>query len=101
MRKIAGPGHVPSDSIKYDTLAFLCTQNFIFGEQERARLEKLGDFSWDDIVKINVRERLQVFTKDGQVRKIEFDKLDFMIRPACRFCDDYSAEYADISFGGV
>ncbi len=100
MRKMQALGIVPSDSIKY-VFGLFCTQNFIFGEQERSRLEKLGDFSWDDIAKVNVRERLQVFTKDGQVRKIEFDKLDFMIRPACRFCDDYSAEYADISFGGV
>jgi coenzyme F420 hydrogenase subunit beta len=100
LRKMQALGIVPSDAIKY-VLGLFCTQNFIFGEKERAKLEELGGFSWKDIAKINVRERLQIFTKSGEVIKIEFDKLKFMIRTACRFCDDYSAEYADISFGGV
>jgi coenzyme F420 hydrogenase subunit beta len=29
------------------------------------------------------------------------DELEFMKRFACYFCPDYSAEYADLSFGGV
>ncbi|QLA16896.1 Coenzyme F420 hydrogenase/dehydrogenase, beta subunit C-terminal domain [Desulfolutivibrio sulfoxidireducens] len=100
LRKMQAMGIVPSDAIKY-TLGLFCTRNFLFGDTERARLEQIGGFSWDDIVKVNVRERLQIFTRDGEVKKIEFDKLDFMTRSACRYCDDYSAEYADLSFGGV
>ncbi|MCP4672066.1 MAG: coenzyme F420 hydrogenase, partial [Desulfobacula sp.] len=37
----------------------------------------------------------------GEIRKIGLDKLDFMKRKACSFCMDYSAELADISFGGI
>ena len=29
------------------------------------------------------------------------DELEFMKRFACYFCPDYSAEYADVSFGGI
>ena len=36
-----------------------------------------------------------------EVRYIPLDKLDFMKRYACQYCDDYSAEYADLSFGGI
>lgn len=100
LRKMQALGIVPSDAIKY-TLGLFCTQNFMFGEAQRAKLEELGGFSWGDIKKVNVRERLQVHTKSGDIKKIEFGKLDFMTRPACRYCDDYSAEYADLSFGGV
>ncbi len=100
LRKMQALGIVPSDLIKY-VLGLFCTQNFMFGDAEKASLERIGGFSWGDIKKINVRERLQIFTKDGEIKKIDFDKLDFMIRPACRYCDDYAAEFADLSFGGV
>jgi coenzyme F420 hydrogenase subunit beta len=100
LRKMQALGIAPSDSIKY-ALGLFCTQNFMFGEKEKARLEEIGGFSWEDITKVNVRERLQIFTTSGDIKKIEFGKLEFMTRPACRYCDDYSAEYADLSFGGV
>jgi coenzyme F420 hydrogenase subunit beta len=29
------------------------------------------------------------------------DELEFMKRFACYFCEDYAAEFADISFGGI
>ena len=29
------------------------------------------------------------------------EELEFMKRFACYFCPDYSAEYADVSFGGI
>jgi coenzyme F420 hydrogenase subunit beta len=100
LRKMQALGIVPSDTIKF-TFGLFCAQNFMFGEKERAKLEEIGGFSWSDISKVNVKQRLQIFTKSGEIIKIEFNKLGFMIRAACRYCDDYSAEYADISFGGV
>ncbi len=38
---------------------------------------------------------------DGDVKTIMLDELEFMKRFACYFCPDYSAEYADVSFGGI
>ena len=38
---------------------------------------------------------------NGEIRLIPLDRLEFMKRFACQYCDDYSAEYADISFGGI
>ena len=38
---------------------------------------------------------------DGEVRNIPIEELDFMKRYACKYCGDYTAEFADISFGGI
>ena len=37
----------------------------------------------------------------GRSASIPLDHLDFMKRFACRYCDDYAAEFADLSFGGI
>jgi coenzyme F420 hydrogenase subunit beta len=42
-----------------------------------------------------------VHLNNGDIKKIMLDELEFMKRFACYFCPDYSAEYADVSFGGI
>ncbi|MBF0112594.1 MAG: Coenzyme F420 hydrogenase/dehydrogenase, beta subunit C-terminal domain [Desulfamplus sp.] len=100
IRKMEALGVVPSDSILYH-FGLFCTGNFSFGEAERKKLEEIGKFKWEEVRKVNVKEELLITLNSGEVKKISLDKLDFMKRYACRYCDDYSAEYADISFGGI
>jgi coenzyme F420 hydrogenase subunit beta len=100
IRRMEVLGIVPSDAIKYH-LGLFCTGSFVFGPEQRKRLEEIGGFEWADIRKVNVKENLLVHLKSGEVKAIPLPELDFMKRYACRFCDDYSAEYADISFGGI
>jgi len=100
LRKIETLGIVPSDSIKF-CFGLFCSGNFIFNEEAQSKLEKLGSCKLKDLKKINVKEDFLLHLKKGETRTIALDKLDFMKRPACRFCMDYSAELADISFGGI
>lgn len=100
IRKMEALGIVPSDSISFH-LGLFCTGNFVFGEAQRKHLEEIGNFSWEDVEKVNVKEELMIRLASGEVRTIPLEKLDFMKRFACRYCDDYSAEFADISFGGI
>ena len=100
VRRIEALGIVPSDVIKY-CFGLFCSGNFIFGEEERKKMEKLGGFSWKDLKKVNVKEKLMLHLKNGEVKALPLDNIDFMKRQACMYCDDYSAEYADISFGGI
>ena len=37
----------------------------------------------------------------GEQREISLTELEDLKRGACRYCNDFSAEYADISFGGL
>jgi coenzyme F420 hydrogenase subunit beta len=100
IRRMEALGIVPADSIKF-LFGLFCTGNFFFGSEPRRVLEQIGNFQWDEVRKINVKEELMVHLRNGEVRYIPLDKLDFMKRPACLYCEDYAAEYADLSFGGL
>ena len=64
-------------------------------------MEKLGKFKWDEVYKVNVKEDLMIHMRNEEVRHIPLEQLGFMKRYACQFCDDYAAEFADLSFGGL
>jgi coenzyme F420 hydrogenase subunit beta len=100
LRKIETLGIVPSDVIKF-SLGLFCSGNFVFGTAEREKVAALGQFKWEEVKKLNIKDQLMIQLHDGNIKTIALDELEFMKRYACRFCPDYSAEYADISFGGI
>ena len=91
---------VPADSIKF-CLGLFCSGNFVYGKKEQAKIAELGDFQWQDVRKINIKQDLMVHLSNGDIKTVELDELEFMKRFACYFCPDYAAEYADLSFGGI
>ena len=99
-RKIETLGIVPSDAIKY-CLGLFCSGNFTIGKGERKRLAEQFGFRWENIKHINIKDELMIHLNDGKIKCIPLDEIDFMKRYACRYCSDYSSEYADISFGGI
>lgn len=99
-RKIQTMGIVPSDAIK-SCLGLFCSGNYTIGSGERKRLAEQYGFRWENVGKINIKEDLIIHFNDGKMKFIPLNDLDFMKRYACRYCSDYSAEYADISFGGI
>jgi coenzyme F420 hydrogenase subunit beta len=100
VRRMEALGIVPADAIRYH-FGLFCTGNFKFGAEERKKLEAIGNFRWDEVAKVNVKENLIVHLKNGERRSLPLDELELMKRYACRFCDDYAAEFADLSFGGI
>jgi coenzyme F420 hydrogenase subunit beta len=100
LRRIQALGMEPSNAVSV-VFGLFCTGNFMFGDKERRRLEEIGGFQWADVVKINVKEEFMVHLRSKEIRRIPTEQLAFMKRHACRFCSDYSAEYADFSFGGL
>lgn len=100
LRRMEVLGIVPAGAIKFH-LGLFCTGNFHFGPEERKRLEEIGNFQWDQVRKVNVKEELMIHLHNGEIRFIPLDHLNCMKRYACRYCDDYSAEFADLSFGGI
>jgi coenzyme F420 hydrogenase subunit beta len=100
VRRMQTLGLVPADAV-HICLGLFCSGNFTFGEEQRQRLAELGEFAWDDVRKINIKDDLQLHLRSGPTRSIALDDLDFMRRHACRYCPDYTAEFADIAFGGI
>jgi len=93
-------GVIPSDVIKY-YFGLFCMENFSFDDLQLKRLQERHGFDVTQIVKVNVKEDFFIYLKDDRVIHIPFDEIDSIARPACRGCPDFSAEYSDISFGGV
>lgn len=100
LRRMEALNIVPSDIITY-YLGLFCTKNFVFNKKMISQLEKIDGFKFEDVEKINIKKDFLINLKDGRQVAIPLDKMDFMTRLACRYCTDYSAEYADISFGGI
>jgi len=100
VRKMESLGVGPSDSI-YCTLGLFCSGNYIFGDKRREKIERMGNFKWSDVEKLNIKDECIIRLSNGETRAIPLEDLDFVKRRACRFCNDYSAEYADLSFGGI
>lgn len=100
VRRMQAMELVPSDAIKF-CLGLFCSGNFVFGADEQEILAQRGGFSWDGVKKVNVKEELMIHLTSGEVKNIAMEELQTIRRYACRFCADYSAEYADLSFGGI
>jgi len=100
LRRMEVLGVAPSDAINIH-FGLFCSGNFQFGLEERRRLETIGNFQWVDVYKVNLKEELLIHLRNQEIRRIPLDQLDFMRRYACQFCDDYAAEFADLSFGGI
>jgi coenzyme F420 hydrogenase subunit beta len=100
VRRMQVMGLVPSDAIQF-CFGLFCSGNFVFGPSQQAELAKAGGFNWNEVKKINIKDNLQLHLTSGQVKKVPLENLQSMRRFACRFCPDYSAEYADLSFGGI
>ena len=91
---------IPADTIKF-CLGLFCSGNFVFGRKQQEKIAKIGGFKFEDVKKINIKEDLIIHLNSGEVKTMMLDELEFMKRFACYFCPDYSAEYADVSFGGI
>jgi coenzyme F420 hydrogenase subunit beta len=100
IRRIKALNMEPANAITI-TLGLFCAGSFIFGPEQQRRLEEIARFKWNQVEKINIKEHLMIHLQNKEVREISIDQLDFMKREACHYCTDYTAEFADISFGSI
>jgi len=55
----------------------------------------------NDIEKINIKGGMLLTLKSGKTVKIPLKEVRPYAEEKCAYCDDFSAEFADISLGGV
>jgi coenzyme F420 hydrogenase subunit beta len=101
LRNMQTQGIFPADTV-HIALGLFCSGSYEFSGTERMKLERFGGFRWKDALCMNLRNHgLMIQLKDGATTHIELDLLSGMRRTACSHCQDYSAELADLSFGGT
>lgn len=81
------------------TLGLLCSKTFTY-EGQLEVLARHG-IAIDDVVKVNVKGRFMVWTRDGGFHEIPLKELHPFTRPGCKLCPDFAAEHADIATGGI
>lgn len=82
------------------TIGLLCSKTFddaIFEELLEARY----GLRRDQIKKMNIKGRLQIWTHDGGYHEVPLKECHQWTREGCKLCPDFAAEHADISTGGI
>ena len=82
-------------------IGLLCTESFTYeGLMEKHIQGELG-VNLSDVEKINIKAKILVTTKSGEVKVIPLKEAKQYTRKSCTMCTDFSAELADISVGGL
>jgi len=82
-------------------VGLLCSEVFDFQELMVDKIQGEMGIALSDIRQFNVKGKVQVFKKDGDLVEINLREAQEYARPECHHCGDFSAELADISCGGV
>ena len=100
IRKMQALKIIPSDYILF-CFGLFCSGNFIFNKSRLKDLEEKYGFKDDDVVKINIKDDFIFSLSDNRQIHIPISEMALLKRAACNYCEDFSAEFADISFGGL
>lgn len=100
IRKMQALKIIPSDSILF-CFGLFCSGNFIFNKNLLDDLEEKYHFNDNDVVKINIKDDFIFSLADSRQIHIPIPEMAPAKRTACNYCEDFSAEFADISFGGL
>ena len=83
------------------TIGLMCTECFTYeGLMENQIQDRMG-INLGDVKKINIKGKILVTTKSGEVKAITLADAKQYTRRSCLLCPDFSSELADISVGGL
>lgn len=100
IRKMQLMNIVPADMVIF-TIGLFCLQCFTLEDLAKKEFAKIHNINMDDIVKVNIKDKLILTMKSGICIQVPLDIIEKIARPACIACDDFSNDYADISVGGI
>ena len=101
LRKIqAFPLKKYSGIVKF-TIGLMCTECFAYEGLMKKHIEEMLGVNLNDVKKINIKGKVLVYTKSGQIKTVSLQEAKQYTRKGCLPCTDFSAELADISAGGL
>jgi coenzyme F420 hydrogenase subunit beta len=83
------------------TIGLFCSESFSYPGLMVEKIQEGFGIDLMDVAKINIKGRMLVYLKNGDVVKIPLKEIREYANPRCSYCDDFSAELADISLGGI
>jgi coenzyme F420 hydrogenase subunit beta len=83
------------------TVGLLCTEVFTYEGLMVQKIQEEMGIPLTDVKKFNVKGKVLVYKKDGEVVEMSLHKSQEYARPECHHCGDFTAELSDISCGGV
>lgn len=101
IRKIeAFPLKKYSSIIKF-TVGLMCTESFTYSGLMQKHIQETLGVNLSEVRKINIKGKVLVTTKTGETKSIPLQEAKQYARKGCFPCTDFSAEFADISTGGL
>lgn len=82
-------------------IGLFCTEVFTFEGLMIEKIEREMGIPLSEIRQFNVKARVQIYKKSGELVEMSLRKAQEYARPECHHCGDFSGELADISCGGV
>jgi len=83
------------------TIGLMCTESFTYEGLIQRHIQGTLGVSLNEIKKINIKGKVLVTTNSGEVKAIPLAEAKQYTRKGCVPCNDFSAELADISTGGL
>ncbi|UCE15656.1 MAG: Coenzyme F420 hydrogenase/dehydrogenase, beta subunit C-terminal domain [Candidatus Bathyarchaeota archaeon] len=83
------------------TIGLMCTESFTYEGLMEKHIQKELGINLHDVSKINIKGKILVTTKSGEIKTISLADAKKYTRKGCLPCTDFSAEFADISAGGL
>ena len=93
LKKVVGPISL--------VIGLFCSESFSYEGLMLGKIQKGMGIDLKDVEKMNIKGRMQVTLRGGKMVEIPLKEARAYAEPYCRFCEDFSAEFADISLGGV
>lgn len=83
------------------TLGLFCSESFSYQGLMIEKIKKDLGIDLKDVKKMNIKGKMFVYLKNGDKVKIPLKEIGIFAETKCKYCNDFSAEFADISLGGV
>lgn len=83
------------------TVGLMCTESFTYNGLMQKGIEQTLGLNLNDVRKINIKGKVLVTSNSGEVKTLPLHEAKQYTRKGCLACADFSAEFADISAGGL